>query len=59
MNSIVPVNEGNYDVLDIDVLMELSTGPQEWVKGLKMELIWEDLTKQKTGFEMFLIKLIK
>lgn len=46
MNQTVPVNEGNDDVLDIDMLMELSTGTQERVQGLKVELIWENLTKQ-------------
>lgn len=47
MNPTVPVNEGNDDVLDIDVLMEFSTGTQERVQGLKVELIWENLTRQE------------
>lgn len=39
----VPVNEGNDDILDINVLMELSTGTQERVQSLEVELIWENL----------------
>lgn len=45
-NKTVPVNESNDDVLDIDVLMELSTGTQERVQGLKMKLIWENLRRE-------------
>lgn len=39
----VPVNKGDDDVLDIDVLMELSTGTQERVQSLEVELIRENL----------------
>lgn len=47
VNLSIPVDEGNDDVLDIDMLMELSTGTQERVQGLKVELIWENLFKTK------------
>lgn len=43
----IPVNERNDDVLDIDVLMKLSTGTQERVQGLEVKLIWEHLPKQR------------
>ena len=46
MNQTVPVNEGNDDVLDIDVLMKFSTRTQKRVQGLKVELIWENLKRQ-------------
>lgn len=39
----VPVDKGDDDVLDIDVLMELSTGTQERVQSLEVELIRENL----------------
>lgn len=39
----VPVYKGDDDVLDIDVLMELSTGTQERVQSLEVELIRENL----------------
>lgn len=42
----IPVNECNDDVLDIDILMKLSTGTQERVQGLQVKLIWEHLSKQ-------------
>lgn len=38
-----PVYEGDDDVLDIDVLMELSAGAQERVQSLEVELIREHL----------------
>lgn len=47
-HSRIPVNECNDDVLDIDILMKLSTGTQERVQGLQVELIWEHLSKQDT-----------
>lgn len=47
MNQTIPVNEGNDDVLDIDVLMQLSTGTQERVQCLKVELVWKNLTTQE------------
>lgn len=51
MNQNVPVNEGNDDVLDIDVLMELSAGTQKRVQGLKVELVWENLFKTRCSEE--------
>ena len=45
-HSRLPVNECNNDVLDIDILMKLSTGTQERVQGLEVKLIWEHLFKQ-------------
>lgn len=42
-----PVNESDDDVLDIDVLMKLSTGTQERVQGLEVKLIWEHLFKTR------------
>lgn len=47
VNQSVPVNEGNDDVLDIDVLMELSAGTQKRVQGLKVELVWKNLFKTR------------
>ena len=37
------VDEGNDDVLDIDILQQLSTRLQEGIQGLEMELIGEHL----------------
>lgn len=45
----VPVYKGDDDVLDIDVLMELSTGTQERVQSLEVELIRENLWNGVNG----------
>ena len=50
LNPTVPVNEGDDDVLDVDVLMKLSTGAQERVQGLKVKLIGKNLTRQDKRF---------
>lgn len=47
VNLSIPVDEGNDDVLDIDMLMEVSAGTQERVQGLKVELVWENLFKTR------------
>ena len=39
----VPVNESDNDVLDVDVLVQLSAGAQEGIERLQVELIGEDL----------------
>lgn len=41
-----PVNKSYDDVLDIDVLVELSTRSEKWVQGLEVELVWENLWRK-------------
>lgn len=44
----VPVNKCNDDVLNVDMLMQLSTGTQKRVQGLKMELIGKNLAEPES-----------
>ena len=41
------VDEGDDDVLDIDCLLHVSTGLQELVESLQVELIWEHLRERE------------
>lgn len=41
------VNEGNYDILDIDRLLELSTGLEERIERLKVKFIRKNLHVQR------------
>ena len=42
------IHQSNDDVLDIDIVQEVSTSLQERVQGLQMELIWENLQTKTT-----------
>ena len=46
------VDEGNDDVLDIDCLLHVSTGLQELVESLQVELVWEHLRERGGQREM-------
>lgn len=46
-NGKPPVNQRNDDVLHVDVLVQICTRAKERIQGLQMELIWEDLQKNK------------
>lgn len=45
----IPVYEGDDDVFDVDVLMELSAGAQKRVQGLEVKLVWENLHRGEKG----------
>ena len=44
------VNEGNYDILDVDCLLELSTGLEERIESLKVKLIRKNLQRERVGW---------